>query len=995
MASAAKQREPFRLPQGGLVERGQTLDFSFDGTVYSGHPGDTLASALLANGVRLVGRSFKYHRPRGIFSAGIEEPNALVELRHTARREPNIPATMAELYDGLDARSQNRWPSLAFDIQSINSVLSPFLSAGFYYKTFMWPASFWNAVYEPLIRRSAGLGRAALEPDPDHYEKATAYCEVLVIGSGPAGLMAAVTAARAGARVILAEQDFTLGGRLLSEQQTIDDAPAGDWVAAVIAELRSLDNVRLMPRTTVFGVYDQGTYGAIERVSDHVALALAHQPRHRGWRIMARHAVLAAGAMERGIAFGDNDRPGVMLASAVRSYVNRFGVAPGKRAVVFTTGDDGWRTVKDLSAAGVDIAAVVDARDRAVARDEARPWPVLPGGVVERALGGQQLRAVTVRHKLGGTTTIPCDLLAVANGWNPTVHLTCHLGGRPVWDDGIKAFVPGTLPPGMSVAGVAAGHLTLAEALADGAKLGAEAAATEGFSAPLAPLPVAAHPESAATEPLWRVKGSKGKVFVDLQNDVTAKDIELAAHEGYGAVEHVKRYTTLGMATDQGKTANVTGLAVLAEIAGCTIPEIGTTTFRPPFSAVSFGAFAGHHRGKEFRPARLPPSHDWAKEQGAVFVEAGLWVRAQYFHKPGDKDIEASIAREVETVRASVGVCDVSTLGKIDVQGPDAGAYLDRIYINKLSTLAVGKARYGLMLREDGIVMDDGTVARMGPEHFVTTTTTANAGKVFQHMEFCRQVLWPELGVSLVSVTDQWAQYSIAGPRSRDVLRKLVDPAFDISDATVPFMGVAELTICGGVEARLFRVSFSGERAYELAVPALYGDATIRAVMEAGAEFGITPYGTEALNVLRIEKGHAAGPEVNGQTTAGDLGLGKMMSTNKDFIGRVLAARPALTAPSRPMLIGVKPVDPSKRLTAGAHFIPLDHPARVEYDQGHLTSVAWSPTLGHDVGIGFLADGRDRIGERVRVVDLLRGHDFECHVVSPVFIDPSGERVRG
>ncbi len=995
MAPAAKQSQPFRLSQGGAVDRSQTLDFSFDGSTYYGHPGDTLASALLANGVRLVGRSFKYHRPRGIFTAGVEEPNALVELRHGARREPNIPATMAELYDGLDAKSQNRWPSLAFDIQSINSVLSPFLSAGFYYKTFMWPASFWEKVYEPLIRRSAGLGRAALEPDPDHYEKATAYCDLLVIGSGPAGLMAAVTAARAGARVILAEQDFSFGGRLLSEQQAIDEAPARDWVAAVVAELKSLDTVRLMPRTTVFGVYDQGTFGAIERVNDHVGLAPAHQPRHRGWRIVAGHAVLAAGAMERGVAFGDNDRPGVMLASAVRSYVNRFGVAPGKRAVVLTTGDDGWRTVADLAAAGVEIAAVVDPRDRAPTGVEGRPWPVLPGAAVERASGGRELRAVVVRHKLGGITTIPCDLLAVANGWNPTLHLTCHLGGRPAWDDRLKAFVPGTLPPGMSVAGAAAGHLTLAEALADGAKLGAEAAGAAGFSAPLAPLPHAANPEGAATEPLWRVKGGKGKAFVDLQNDVTAKDIELAAREGYSAVEHVKRYTTLGMATDQGKTANVTGLAILAEIADCTIPEIGTTTFRPPFSAVSFGAFAGHHRGKDFRPTRLPPSHDWAKEEGAVFVEAGLWTRAQYYHRPGDKTLEASIAREAETVRASVGVCDVSTLGKIDVQGPDAAAYLDRLYINKLSTLAIGKARYGLMLREDGIVMDDGTVARFGPEHYLTSTTTANAGKVFQHMEFCRQVLWRELDVSIASVTDQWAQYSIAGPRSRDVLRKLVDSQFDISDAALPFMGVAELTICGGVEARLFRVSFSGERAYELAVPALYGDAAMRAVMEAGAEFGIAPYGTEALGVLRIEKGHAAGPEVNGQTTAADLGLGKMMSTNKDFIGRVLAGRPALSAPGRPMLIGVKPVDPSKRLTAGAHFIPLDHPARVEYDQGHLTSVAWSPSLGHDVGIGFLVDGRDRIGECVRVVDLLRGHDFECEVVSPVFIDPEGGRVRG
>ena len=995
MSSPARESEPFRLPQGGLIDRDQAVGFSFDGKTYRGHQGDTLASALLANGVHLVGRSFKYHRPRGIFTAGAEEPNALVELRRGARREPNILATTTELYDGLDARSQNRWPSLAFDLQSVNSVLSPLLSAGFYYKTFMWPPAFWTKLYEPMIRRSAGLGRGSLDPDPDHYEKANAYCDVLVIGSGPAGLMAALTAARAGARVILAEQDFRFGGRLLSERLSIDGVPALDWAEAAIAELNSLDNVRLMPRTSVFGVYDQGTYGAVERVNDHVALPPAHQPRQRGWRIMARHAVLASGAIERGMAFGDNDRPGVMLASAVRSYVNRFGVAPGKRAVVFTTGDDGWSTAHDLAAAGVEVAAVVDARDGAVASSEDHPWRVIPAAMVEHASGGHRLRAVTVHQKIGATSEIACDLLAVANGWNPSLHLTCHLGGRPNWDEGIGAFVPGTLPPGMNVAGAAGGHLTLTEALADGARLGAGAAAEAGFDLPLPPLPVVDGSESAAVEPHWRVKGGKGKAFVDLQNDVTVKDIELATREGYGAVEHLKRYTTLGMATDQGKTANVTGLAILAEIAGRSVPEIGTTMFRPPYTAVSFGAFAGHHRGKEFRPMRLPPSHAWAEEQGAVFVEAGLWLRAQYFPKPGDKDIDASIAREVATVRGAVGVCDVSTLGKIDVQGPDAAAFLDRVYINKLSTLVVGKARYGLMLREDGFVLDDGTVARLGPEHYVTTTTTAMAARVFQHLEFCHQVLWPELDVSLASITDQWAQYSIAGPRCRDVLRKLVDPAFDISDNAVPFMGAVELTVCGGIEARLFRVSFSGERAFELAVPALYGDAAMRALMEAGAEFGITPYGTEALGAMRIEKGHAGGPEVNGQTTAADLGLGKMMSAKKDFVGRVLAGRPALAAPDRAVLVGVKPVDPSKRLTAGAHFIPLGHPARVENDQGHLTSVAWSPSLGHDVGIGFLALGRERIGERIRAVDLLRGRDIECDVVSPVFIDPAGERTRG
>ena len=987
--------EPFRLRHGGLIDRDKTLSFSFDGRRYTGRPGDTLASALLANGVHLVGRSFKYHRPRGIFGAGSEDPNALMELRKGARREPNTLATTTELHDGLEARSQNRFPSLRFDIQSVNSLLSPFLAAGFYYKTFMWPASFWEKLYEPLIRRSAGLGRAALEPDPDHYEKAFAHCDLLVIGGGPAGLMAALTAGRAGARVILAEQDFRFGGRILSERFSLDGRPAGEWVEATLAELASLDNVKLMPRTTLFGVYDQGTYGAVERVGDHFPVPEAHRPRQRSWRIVAPRAVLAAGAVERSIAFGNNDRPGVMLASAVRSYVNRYGVAPGERAVVFTSGDDGWQTAEDLAKAGVMVVAVVDTRSAAAPLDHRHSWRVFPGAFVELAHGGHRLKSVTVRHRIGATTDIKCDLLAVAGGWNPALHLTCHLGGKPVWDDAIHAFVPGQLPPGMSVAGAADGHLTLAEALADGARLGAEAARETGFDVAMPLLPQTDGKERDAGEAFWWVKETKGKAFVDLQNDVTVKDIALAAREGFGTVEHVKRYTTLGMATDQGKTANVLGLAILADMAGCGIPEIGTTTFRPPFSGVSFGALAGHHRGTDFRPMRRTASHDWAEENGAVFVETGLWLRAQYFHRPGDKDIDASIAREVEMTRGSVGVCDVSTLGKIDIQGEDAGKFLDRVYTNKLSTLAVGKARYGVMLREDGFVLDDGTAARFAPNHYVISTTTASAAKVFQHLEFCKQVLWPELDVELVSITEEWAQYSIAGPRSRDVLRKLVDADFDISDAGLPRMGAMEVTICGGVKARLFRVSFSGERAYEIAVPALYGDATIRALMQAGEEFNITPYGTEALGVMRIEKGHAAGPEVNGQTTARDLGLGGLMSKDKDFIGKVMAGREALIAAERPILVGVKPVDPAERLSAGAHFVPVGAEATLPHDQGHLTSVAWSPSLGHDVGIGFIASGRDRIGTRIRAVDLLRGRDVECEIVSPVFIDPEGERQHG
>ena len=984
-----------RLAQGGLIDRARPLSFTFDGQTFSGLAGDTLASALVANGVKLVGRSFKYHRPRGILTAGSEEPNALVELRAGARREPNTRATTAELYDGLVAASQNRWPSLAFDVGAINSLLSPIFVAGFYYKTFMWPAKFWEALYEPLIRRAAGLGRAAGAEDPDHYEKAHAHCDVLVIGGGPAGLAAALAAARAGARVILADEDFRLGGRLLAERHEIDGKSGVDWVAAAEAELASLPDVRIMRRTTVTGVFDHGQYGAVERVNDHVAVPPDHQPRQRSWKIVAKRAVLAAGAQERSIAFGNNDRPGVMLASAVRTYLNRFAAVPGRRIAVFTNNDDGWRTAADAHAAGIDIAAIVDSRAKPAAQFSALGGhKIITGARVSHVHGTKGVQAIDVVDADGRVSKIGCDVLAVAGGWNPAVHLTCHLGGKPVWNEQLACFTPGALPPGMHVAGAANGALTLGACLTGGVAAGAMAAVECGYPMTSGAVPRAGD-EPAAVTPLWHVKESRAKAFVDLQNDVTAKDVKIANQEGYRSVEHLKRYTTLGMATYQGKTANVVGLAILAEASGRAIPAVGTTTYRPPYVPVSFGAVSGHHRGKDFRPARLAPSHAWAAEQGAVFVEAGAWLRAQYYPRTGEKDWLETVNREVRATRGSVGVCDVSTLGKIEIEGADAGAFLDRVYANTFSTLPVGKARYGLMLREDGFVMDDGTTSRLSPERFFMTTTTAQAGRVMQHLEFCHQVLWPSLDVQMVSVSEQWAQFSIAGPRSRDVLRKLVDEKYDIGDKAFPYLAAKEIAVAGGVAARLFRLSFSGEMAYELAVPARYGDAAIRAIMAAGEEFGITPYGTEALGVMRIEKGHVAGNEINGQLTARDLGLGRMMSTKKEFIGRVLAQRPALLDPDRPALVGFQPVDRTGRLRAGAHFVPVGAAATIENDEGYMTSVAFSPMLGHWIGLGVLKHGPERIGQRVRAYDPVRNGDIEVEVCSPVFFDPDGARLHG
>jgi heterotetrameric sarcosine oxidase alpha subunit len=991
------KRQPYRLA-GGLVDRAQPLRARFDGREINGFAGDTLASALLANGVRLVGRSFKYHRPRGIMSAGPEEPNALVELRTGARREPNTRATTTELFEGLEAASQNRWPSLRFDLLSLNSLLAPFLPAGFYYKTFMWPAAFWERVYEPLIRRAAGLGRAAGESDPDCYEQAFAFCDVLIIGAGPAGLAAAQTAARSGARVILCEQDFACGGRLLADSREIGGVPGHIWARSIIDELRGLPNVRLMSRTCVFGVYDTGTYGALERVSDHLPESPPYQPRQRLWRIVAKRAVLAGGAIERPIVFAGNDRPGVMMASAVRSYVERFAVTPGRRVALFTNNDDGWRTAKALAARGVELAAVIDTRPELPAHLPAGcpATRVFTGAQVTATDGARLLHRITVTTR-DGAETIAADTLAMSGGWNPDVSLTCHHGARPVWNEGIAAFVPKNPPPGLAVAGAANGAMLLGACLADGFETGRAAVEDVGFEAAAPSSAPAVDGETCAITPMWHVSGwhmNGSKAFVDFQNDVTAADIALAAREGFRSVEHLKRYTTLGMATDQGKMSNVNGLAIMAVLTGETIPSTGTTSYRPPHTPVAIGALAGHHRGAEFRPLRLTPSHQWAQEENAVFVEAGPWLRAQYFPRPGEAGWFETVRREVQTVRSAVGFCDVSTLGKIDVHGPDAGAFLDRLYINAFSNLPVGRARYGVMLREDGIAFDDGTTSRLANDRYFMTTTTANAGRVFQHMQFCHQVLWPELDVQFVSATDEWAQYSVAGPRSRETLQKLIDPPLSIANADFPYMSVAECTVCGGTPARLYRLSFSGELAFEIGVPTRYGDSLARALMRAGQPFGIAPYGTEALGVMRIEKGHVAGNEIDGRTTADDLGLGRMMSTKKDFIGRVMSGRSGLRDAERPKLIGLRTRDPAQRLYAGAHLLPMGAPHTADNDQGVITSVAFSPSLNHWVGLALLLRGPQRLGEPIMMVDFMRNAFTEAEVCPPVFVDAKGERLR-
>jgi len=968
-----------RLSKGGLIDRTTPVRFSFDGKSYSGFAGDTVASALLANDVRLMARSFKYHRPRGVLTAGSEEPNALVTTGKGAAQTPNVRATTQEIFTGLEARSQNAWPSLNHDFLAVNDLLSPFLSAGFYYKTFMWPRAFWERVYEPIIRRAAGLGALGGQADRAHYDKAFAHCDLLIIGSGPTGLIAARAAARAGVDVILADEDSRFGGRLLAESEEIDGQPGADWADGVIAQLRALPNVRLMSRTTVTGAYDQGTYGALERVSLHRAGGGA-APLETFWRITAKYAVLAAGALERPIAFPMNDRPGVMMAGAVRAYVNRWGVSPGKRVAIFGNNDSAHRTARDLSDAGVEIAAVIDSRHDA---------PVNSAFPTYAGTGRHGIEEIAIPDG-SDTRAIKCDCLAVSGGWNPSVHLSCHMNGRPVWRDDIAAFVPAqNAVPGLIPAGAANGLFSTAGCLADGHRAAAEALEALGKTAHAPDLPDA-EDATYALSPLWHVP-VKGRAWLDFQNDVTSKDIKLAAQEGFASVEHMKRYTTQGMATDQGKNSNIGALALLADATGRGIPETGTTTYRPPYVPVSIAALGAGALDKGFAPERFTTSHSASVARGAPMIEAGLWFRPSYFPAPGEATWRQACDREVNFVRNAVGVADVSTLGKIDIQGADAATFLDFVYSNMFSTLKPGRVRYGLMLREDGTVMDDGTTARLGDQHYLMTTTTAAAGPVMMHLDWVKQALMPDADVQFISVTEQWAQFAIAGPKARAVLDMVLDTPFD--PAVWPFMACGSVSVLG-VAGRLFRISFSGEEGYEIAIPARFGESLFRMLVMHAETLGGGPYGMEALNVLRIEKGFITHAEIHGRVTGFDVGMGRMVSAKKDCIGKSASERPGLTGPTREQLVGLRPVGAVKQLTAGAHLFAPKASATRENAEGYTTSVGFSPTLGHFLGLGFLKNGRARHGEQVRMVDHLRGVETLCEITDPVVFDPDGGRMR-
>ncbi len=981
-----------RLPSGGLVDRTRPLSFTFDGKRMQGLAGDTLASALLANGRRLVGRSFKYHRPRGVLTAGTAEPNALVTLGEDGRTEPNSRATVQELHDGLVARSQNRWPSLAFDVGALNGLLSPFLGAGFYYKTFMWPAAFWERLYEPFIRRAAGLGRAIYAADPDGYEKSWAHCDLLVVGAGPAGLAAALTAGRAGARVILADEGPLPGGSLLSETAVIGGEPASAVAASIVAELESLPSVRLLVRTTVFGWYDDNVFGAVERVQKHVALPRDGVPVERLWRIVAKQALLATGSEERPIVFGGNDVPGVMMAGAMRTYLNRYAIAPGRCVAIFTTNDSAYALAVDLEAAGVDVCTIIDSRPAAMP-SYAGKARIIREGVVTDARGGRSLSSVTVCAG-GRVETIAVDALAMSGGHSPVIHLACHRGDRPVWSEQHSAFLAPQGLDGVVVAGAAAGLATLSACLEDGAAKTARLAADLGFRAgPAAFGPVAGEGARTASKPLWSVPGARGKAFVDYQNDVHVGDLKLAVREGYGHAELAKRYTTSGMATDQGKLSNVNAAGILAEARDVSPADVGATTFRPFYTPVSFGALVGAHCGRDFQPVRKSPLHGWARKNNAVFVETGLWYRASWFPRAGEAGWRESVDREVLNVRRNAGLCDMSTLGKIEIHGRDAAEFINRVYSNVFLGLPVGKARYGLMLREDGMVYDDGTTSRLGDGHFFMTTTTALAAGVMNHLEFCAQALWPDLDVRLASVTDQWAQMAVAGPKSRVILQEIVDR--DISNEAFPFLAAGEVSLFGGaLRGRLFRISFSGELAFELAVPAGFGEDVADALLDAGRDYGIQPYGAEALGVLRIEKGHITHAEITGMVVPADLGLGRMVSAAKpDFVGKAMLEREGLRSADRPRLVGVKPLDPKTSFRTGSHILARGAEAALENDAGYVTSSAYSPHVGSTIGLALVSNGAERHGEEVVAWDGLRGEYTAAILCDPVFVDPRNERL--
>ena len=998
-----------RCEQGGRIDRTRTLRFRFNGRELTGHPGDTLASALVANGVGVVGRSFKFHRPRGIMAAGVDEPNAIVDLGRGPRYSPNCVATRVELFDGLEARSVNCWPSVDFDVGAVAGLFSSLMPAGFVYKTFMWPASWWTA-YETYIRTAAGLGKSPVEADADRYEKRWAHADVAVVGGGPAGLAAALSAARCGARVLLVEDDSEMGGALLSRRVEIDGRPAMDWVADSVAELAGIDDAILLTRTTAFGYYDHNYLILSERVTDHLgADAPANAPRQRLWKLRARQVVLATGALERPLVFAGNDRPGVMLASGARSYANRFAALSGRRAVVFTNNDTAYGAALDLADAGVAVVAVVDLRpdsgSPAVEAARARGIEVLAGHAIVATRGRKRLRRVEVAalatsagdriDERAGVRTLDCDLLACSGGWNPTVHLYSQAAGELRFDPTLAAFIPKDRARAPRVAGAAGGTFALERALADGFAAGADAARAAGFASPVT-LPALAATPGADPAPLalWRIAARRrgAKRFVDIANDVTDSDIALSAREGYTAVELSKRYTMTGMGVDQGRTGNVSALAILAEERGDPVEAVGTTTFRPPYTPVPFGVVAGRDKGKLVMPEARTPLCPWLVEQGAVLEASGRWSVPSRFPREGE-DMEATVKRECLAVRNGVGLANSSTLGKLDIQGRDSLKLLDMVYTNAWASLEIGSVRFGVMLAEDGSILDDGVTARLGANHYHMCPSTGGVETVLDWLEQLLQCEWPHWEAYVTDVSAQWASITLAGPKARQVLAN-VGTDIDLTPAAFPHMSLRQGRVAG-VPARILRVSFTGEACFEVNVPAGYGHAVCKALMTAGEPEGIMPVGGDALDILRTEMGYVhPGQDTDTDTTPHDLGMSWIVSRKKsDFIGKRSLERPFFHR-GRKQLVGLLTEKPDEVIPLGCHIVPGPGAvARGSPHMGFVTSSCYSYTLDRSIALGLLEEGRERIGDTVEI--FLGERTTRAEVTRPRFYDPDGARPHG
>ena len=995
--------QKFRLDKAGYINRKKKILFKFNGKKYFGYEGDTLASALLANGIHLVGRSFKYHRPRGFIGAGVDEPNAQVQLYDGSKTEPNAIATTIELVEGLVAKSQNCWPSVSFDFGAINNFLSKFFPAGFYYKTFMWPKSFWYKIYEPIIRKAAGLGVAPLKPDPDRYEHKFEYCDILIVGSGPAGLASALAAAKNGARVILAEDKPRFGGTLLTDEVTIGNKKGKDWVDEIIGQLKSMPNVILKNRSQVFGYYDHNMMVMIERTKDHIENPNKYTPRQRLWYIRAKEVIISTGSIERPLVFGNNDRPGVMLASAAKEYMKIYGVLVGKKPIIFTNNDSGYDTAIEFKKNGIE-SLVVDVRNNSESSvvQEAKNLNInikFSHGVVN-AKGYKKVNSALIgklnKEKSGyeSLENVTCDCICISGNWTPTVHLSSQSGNKLKFDEKTNAFIPGLSRQKETTVGSANGTFTLENTLEEGFRKGYELS-KKITGKDLKDSKLTSNERSyGQQDKFWCMPLPKNKNYkrcVDFQNDVYVSDIELAVREGFRSIEHVKRYTTLGMATDQGRTSNLNGLQLVANIENKIVPEVGHTTFRPPFAPVTIGAIVGREVGKHYRPTRKSPMHDWHKKNKAIFVDAGLWLRPR-FYKQDKETLALAAKREATNVRKNVGICDVTSLGKIDIKGPDSAEFLNRIYTNAWKKLPIGKARYGVMLREDGIVFDDGTTTRISENHYHMTTTTAQAANVLSHLEYYLQIVWPELNVNVLSITEQWAGVAIAGPNSRNLLSKLF-PDTDVSNEGIPFMGFKKVELFG-VPARIFRISFSGELAYELNVESGYGIFMWEKIMEVGKEMNIEPYGTEALSTLRIEMGHVAGSEIDGRVIASDLLLDNMLSKKKDFIGKRSLNRKAFLNPNREKIVGVIPLDKKTMIPEGSHLVSDSNAALPNPKLGHISASCWSVEYNNPFSLAILKDGSKKIGQKLYALAPLKNKIIPVEIVSSHYVDPKGERVR-